>query len=97
MSCPKSHFVLAWNQAGTRSRLAAPSFRDRIPPKPTVFAGSLSSIRRQHRRKPEFAPFLETTPMALARATVKGYEDDRMVLLFSMMDGSREVRCAVSS
>jgi hypothetical protein len=35
--------------------------------------------------------------MALARGTVKGYEDDRMVLLFSMMDGSREVRCAVSA
>jgi hypothetical protein len=35
--------------------------------------------------------------MALARGTIRGYEDDRMVLLFSMMDGDREVRCAVSA
>ena len=35
--------------------------------------------------------------MALARGIIRGYEDDRMVLLFSMMDGDREVRCAVSA
>lgn len=35
--------------------------------------------------------------MTLARGTIRGYEDDRMVLLFSMMDGTREVRCAVSA
>jgi hypothetical protein len=35
--------------------------------------------------------------MTLARGNIRGYEDDRMVLLFSMMDGEREVRCAVSA
>jgi hypothetical protein len=33
--------------------------------------------------------------MALARGSIRGYEDDRMVLLFSMMDGAREVPCVV--
>lgn len=35
--------------------------------------------------------------MTLARGSIRGYEDDRMVLMFSMMDGDREVRCAVSA
>jgi hypothetical protein len=35
--------------------------------------------------------------MTLARGSVKGFEHDRMVMLFSMMDGDREVCCAVSS
>jgi hypothetical protein len=35
--------------------------------------------------------------MALTRGIIRGYEEDRMVLLFSMMDGDREVRCAVSA
>lgn len=35
--------------------------------------------------------------MTLARGSIRGYEDDRMVLLFSMMDGAREVPCAVSA
>jgi hypothetical protein len=35
--------------------------------------------------------------MILARGKIRGYEDDRMVLLFSMSDGSREVPCAVSA
>ena len=35
--------------------------------------------------------------MTLARGNIRGYEDDRMVLLFSMMDGAREVPCAVSA
>jgi hypothetical protein len=35
--------------------------------------------------------------MALARGDIRGYEDDRMVLLFSMVDGAREVPCAVSA
>ncbi|MET0677320.1 MAG: DUF1488 family protein [Bradyrhizobium sp.] len=35
--------------------------------------------------------------MTLARGSIGGYEDDRMVLLFSMMDGDTEVRCAVSA
>ena len=34
--------------------------------------------------------------MTLARGSIRGYDDDRMVLLFSMMDGTREVSCAVS-
>jgi Protein of unknown function (DUF1488) len=35
--------------------------------------------------------------MTLARGNIRGYEFDRMVLLFSMMDGSREIPCAVSA
>jgi hypothetical protein len=34
--------------------------------------------------------------MTLARGNVGGYEFDRMVLLFSMMDGPKEVPCAIS-
>jgi hypothetical protein len=34
--------------------------------------------------------------MTLARGSIRGYDDDRMVLLFSMMEGTREVPCAVS-
>jgi hypothetical protein len=34
--------------------------------------------------------------MTLARGNVGGYEFDRMVLLFSMMDGRKEVPCAIS-
>ena len=35
--------------------------------------------------------------MTLARGNIRGYEIDRMVLLFSMMDGDKEVGCAVSA
>jgi hypothetical protein len=35
--------------------------------------------------------------MTLARGHIEGYEFDRMVLKFSMMDGEREVACAVSA
>ena len=35
--------------------------------------------------------------MTFARGNIRGYDDDRMVLLFSMMDGAREVPCAVSA
>ena len=35
--------------------------------------------------------------MTLARGSIRGYEDDRMVLLFSMLDDAREVPCAVSA
>jgi hypothetical protein len=35
--------------------------------------------------------------MALSRGAIIGFEHDRMVMLFSMVDGDREVRCAVSS
>jgi Protein of unknown function (DUF1488) len=43
------------------------------------------------------APIPEESPMTLAPGNVRGYEFDRMVLLFSMMDGAREVPCAVSA
>ncbi len=36
------------------------------------------------------------SPMTLARGNVGGYEFDRMVLLFSMMDGAKEIPCAIS-
>ena len=35
--------------------------------------------------------------MTLQRGRVRGFEQDRMVMLFSMMDGAKEVDCAVSS
>ena len=43
------------------------------------------------------APLKEESPMTLARGSIRGYEYDRMVLTFSMMDGAREVSCAVSA
>jgi len=39
----------------------------------------------------------EDRPMTLARGSIGGYEYDRMVLKFSMMDGAREIPCAVSA
>jgi Protein of unknown function (DUF1488) len=35
--------------------------------------------------------------MTLARGNVGGYEYNRMVVQFSMMDGTREIQCAVSA
>lgn len=35
--------------------------------------------------------------MTLARGSAGVFEHNRMVMLFSMMDGSREVGCAISS
>jgi hypothetical protein len=35
--------------------------------------------------------------MTLERGSIRGFEHDRMVMLFSMMDGGTEVPCAVSS
>ena len=35
--------------------------------------------------------------MTLARGNIGGYEFNRMVVLFSMMDGIREIPCAVSA
>jgi hypothetical protein len=35
--------------------------------------------------------------MALTRGSFVGYEFDRMVVLFSMVDGQKEVPCAVST
>jgi hypothetical protein len=35
--------------------------------------------------------------MTLARGNIDGYEFDRMVLKFSMLDGDRAVPCAVSA
>ena len=34
---------------------------------------------------------------ALTRGSIGGYEYDRMVLKFSMLDGAREIPCAVSA
>src|SRR5215813_1277559 len=36
-------------------------------------------------------------PMALTRGRFLGYEFDRMVILFSMVDGQREIPCAIST
>jgi hypothetical protein len=35
--------------------------------------------------------------MALTRGSFDGYEFDRMVVLFSMVDGERQIPCAVST
>ncbi len=35
--------------------------------------------------------------MTLARGSIGAYDSDRMVLPFSMLDGAREVPCAVSA
>jgi hypothetical protein len=35
--------------------------------------------------------------MALTRGRFLGYEFDRMVMLFSMVDGQREIPCAIST
>jgi hypothetical protein len=35
--------------------------------------------------------------MTLERGSVGGYEFDRMVMLFSMRDGAKEIPCAVST
>jgi hypothetical protein len=35
--------------------------------------------------------------MALTRGSFRGYEYDRMVILFSMIDGEKEVPCAIST
>ena len=35
--------------------------------------------------------------MTLASGSFRGYEFDRMVVLFSMLDGEREIACAVST
>ncbi|QWG20402.1 DUF1488 domain-containing protein [Bradyrhizobium sediminis] len=35
--------------------------------------------------------------MTLTRGSAGAFEHNRMVMLFSMMDGSREVGCAISS
>ena len=38
-----------------------------------------------------------TGPMILRRGESLGFDHNRMVMLFSMMDGDREISCAVSS
>jgi hypothetical protein len=35
--------------------------------------------------------------MALTRGSYRGYEYDRMVILFSMIDGQKEIPCAIST
>jgi hypothetical protein len=40
---------------------------------------------------------LEENQMTLERGAIKGYEFDRMVFLFSMMDGGKNVPCAIST
>jgi Protein of unknown function (DUF1488) len=35
--------------------------------------------------------------MTLTRGSYRGYQFDRMVILFSMVDGKRDVPCAVST
>src|SRR5689334_22464686 len=39
----------------------------------------------------------QASQMTLERGTVRGFEFDRMVVLFSVMDGAKEVPCAVST
>jgi uncharacterized protein DUF1488 len=39
----------------------------------------------------------EASQMALTRGSFRGYEYERMVILFSMIDGQREISCAIST
>ena len=39
----------------------------------------------------------ELGQMTLARGRLIGYEFDRMVMLFSMVDGQKEIPCAIST
>ncbi len=35
--------------------------------------------------------------MALTRGSFRGYQYERMVILFSMIDGQKEIQCAIST
>jgi hypothetical protein len=39
----------------------------------------------------------ETGKMALTRGSFRGFQPERMVVMFSMVDGQREIQCAVST
>ena len=43
------------------------------------------------------AALRELGRMALTRGHFLGYDFDRMVILFSMVDGKREIPCAIST
>src|SRR5258705_8496412 len=43
------------------------------------------------------APSAGGKSMALTRGSFRGYEYDRMVVLFSMIDGLKEISCAIST
>jgi hypothetical protein len=45
----------------------------------------------------EERPLQEASQMALTRGSFRGYEYDRMVVLFSMIDGLKEIPCAIST
>ena len=46
--------------------------------------------------KSSCTPLRELGRMTLTRGRLIGYEFDRMVMLFSMVDGEREIPCAIS-
>jgi hypothetical protein len=45
----------------------------------------------------QISPSGKEAVMALTRGSFQGYEFDRMVILFSMIDGDTEIPCAVST
>jgi hypothetical protein len=72
----------------------APSY-----PRRAAQALSISYTARLDKEQADgtFVFLREDNAMTLARGNIGGYEFDRMVLLFSMMDGTREIPCAVSA
>ena len=48
-------------------------------------------------RSSEERPLQKASQMALTRGSFRGYEHDRMVILFSMIDGQKEISCAIST
>src|SRR5579863_1207107 len=58
--------------------------------------GGVSRRRPRHRSKAETS-FKEAGQMALTRGSFGGYQFERMVVLFSMVDGQREIQCAIST
>jgi hypothetical protein len=90
----KSRFVSGSYRAGTLPKSAERSSRVRTIPKPIASAELPRSILPLRSKTEDEQG---TEKMTLERGSLRGFEHDRMVMLFSMMDGATEVSCAVSS
>jgi len=72
-------------------------------PRPTAFVKLPRLIPGRRKKDEQYgvcgvgAARLEANLMSLERGAIKGYEFDRMVFLFSMTDGGKEVSCAIST
>src|SRR5690242_16218454 len=78
-------------------RIRSTRYRSRLPAQDR---GDRSSANQEEMSKLIAVSPLQPTEVAimtLTRGDIVGYEFDRMVFLFSMLDGSRAVPCAVSA